>query len=199
MSIGAVAQKKPKEKKLKGNFVIILPIVNAMEKAGEQVQIQLLYGRAGLLKAFDERKFDIVSPVEVNATLESEKIDAKDTANWTPENLDKLATAWSAKYVAGVVLQSVATAKDPAPTGKAPQTYSVTVGLSSWLYDVKEHKFLMQDVKSTWTKQIKQPRDGAIDEKQLAYTGVEGATEVAFKDFLQRFKKSTPAENKPIS
>jgi hypothetical protein len=198
-SAPAWGQKKPRppKKEKKGHYTILLPVVNLTGITGEEADFQSLYARAGLLKVFSERRFDILSPAEMQVTAEQNRLDLKTPSVWTSENLDKLADPWGAPYVAGIELLSVQDQEEPAPLNKKKAMANVNahVKVAAWLYETKTHKFLMENTPSEVTYSAKKTTD-KVDNKGINYTAVMNAVQNAFKDFLSKFHKAPPPEKK---
>jgi hypothetical protein len=181
---------KPPKKKKHVPTVLILPVANLTGAGQEESDFTSLYARAGMLKVFGEKKIQIVSPAEVQAEQDQLGIDLKLPVNWTQENFDKIAADREADWVAAATLTAIS---DSAPDlGANPKkiapSLTAMVTLSSWLYDVKNHAFLMQNASGQWSYTAKKT-DEKLDQKAVNYQAVMDAIQHAFKDPVSKLKK----------
>ena len=187
LAAGAQQQDKPKPKPKpkrerpihRGNFVLVLPVIDGTTSNTEESDIRRLYARAGMLKAFTERKLDIVPQIIVQGIQDQEKVSLTDVENWTSDKFDKLAQDADCHYIAGAKLLSVADATMIA-NKKGITGMNAEVQLATWLYDAKLHQFLLENVKTDWTYTAKKG-DEKLDQKAINYEAIVDAAEHAFK------------------
>ena len=170
--------------------VLILPVANLTGANQEESDFAALYARAGLLKVFSEKKIEIVSPAAVQAEQDQLGIDLKLPINWTQENFDKIAADKEADWVAAATLTAIS---DNAPdlganAKKATPSLTAQVTLSSWLYDVKNHAFLMQNSSGQWSYTAKKTEE-KLDRKAVNYQAVMDAIQHTFKEPVSKLKK----------
>src|SRR2546421_1419697 len=181
-------KKARKEKPIRrGTFVFILPVLDHTGAQKEESSIRSLYARAGMLNAFSRRKLEIVPRIIAQGLEDQAQIDVSTTDNWTSENLDKLAQGAECQYIAAAEL----TALQSSETGSKRDPFSAraAVDISAWLYDVKNHEFLLQNEKSHCVYSARKG-DDKLDQKAINYQAIIDAADRAFKTASLKSKKS---------
>ncbi len=170
-------QKKAAKPKKKGPEVILLKVLDKTGATGDESLDRSLFARAGALHVFKVKKIDDVSPAEIQGTMDQLEIDFTKPENWTAENFDKLAEPWEATYVAAASVDSL----EPGKAGSGGKNPMVMAGadVTVWLYDVKQHKFIVEHQSSHYDYMNKKG-DMPADPKAAAYEAITGATEAAF-------------------
>jgi len=166
------APKKPKKEKpaRRGTYVLILPVLDHTGAQDDESSIRSLYARAGMLNAFHKRKWEIVPRIVTQGVQDQTQIDVSKTDNWTPENLEKLAEGIECQYVAAAELLDL-----------QPSDRRAEANIAAWLYDVKQHKFVMQGEK-VHAVYVAKKRDEKLDQKTINYEVIVEAGELAFKE-----------------
>lgn len=170
-------QKKAAKPKKHGPEVILLKILDKTGATGDESTYRGMFARAGALHVFKVKKIEDISPAEIQGTMDQLEIDFAKPENWTPENFDKLAEPWDATYVAAATVDSLEPAKVTAGT-KNPMIMA-GADVTIWLYDVKQHKFIVEHQSSHYDYMNKKG-DMPADPKAAAYEAISGATDAAF-------------------
>lgn len=154
---------------------LLLPIVCPAAPDAQTASRWALLGRAALTRDFQERGFDVVSGVQVQALADGRRIDLQSVESWTPDTFKTLGDPHRARFVVAVLVKGMA-AKDA-------KMIEATVVAS--IYDLQQRRYVFEGIEAAASAEFESEESRVAAELKAA----ADASRAALQGFLSKYPK----------